>query len=110
MNIDYEYEWVSNSKCLEAYKLWIEYYYKCELFDRSVCSKTNQNGEVIPCTLEERILVNNNASINLLDLVRRAFVMEINDEALDFAKMKASKLSWNEIEKEYKRLFENIKK
>ena len=44
----------SNKEYMKAYKLWLNYYYFTEKYDRSFCSHFDKDGNAVPVTNAER--------------------------------------------------------
>jgi len=103
---EYLCKWIKNSEeYYKAYKLWIDYEYNCEKFDKIVChGEIDKQGFIRPRGLDELRSINQNANY-LRDMVfKRAKKLAINNKDLEDARKEVNKLTWKGIQEEYQRL------
>jgi hypothetical protein len=85
---------------IEEYKTLIFYEYNCEKYDREICFNHDKDGFGMPFSLEEIRRSRANSLWHYTDAVR--YVLKNNSNLTRNVK----KLNWSQLEKEYKRLFE----
>lgn len=112
---EYLCEWYFNKAYEEAYKWHIYYEYRCELYDKVVCTgETDRYGFIKPKSSEEFKLSNVNAfdcHKEMIDAIRQYNINAeeiITNDILQNAKQEVNKLTWSGVQMEYKRLFENV--
>lgn len=107
---EYLSKWIPNKGYDEAYKLWVEYFYKTELFDSLVCTGSNEYENYLPANEIEHIKSYQNAirQRNLLYEKRKYIVgsgIKITDEDWQSAKHQASKYKLDRLQQEYEYYF-----
>lgn len=78
----------------EAFRLWCEYYYSVEEFDRKVCSRLMFNGfehVAIPCTPDEYRKINESARNKRDQLTQEAKKKTIDSETFERARKDAGR-------------------
>ena len=103
---EYLCEWVIDDDYKKAYELWIWYEYYCEKCDQSICNGGYDNqGFIRPSSSLEMRAINDNAWRLRNQIFEEAKKHSISDEVYKLAKKDVQRLSWDGIQKEYKRLF-----
>jgi hypothetical protein len=99
---EYISEWVEYDKYEKAVKLWVEYYYDTELYDRGICSGRSERDETaIPVNSWEHGMISRNAQTLYKASLEKARNNEIDDATWKAAKNAVAKYSPAEIEKMY---------
>lgn len=110
---EYLVEWAQPSKGYkEAYKLWLWYFYHCELYDSRICTGKNQYDDYVPMTNMEYKLINQNAieKLHSIQYKRKSLECEgiyITENDWLLAKRNFSRYKLKALENEYKHYFEN---
>lgn len=110
---EYLGKWIEPSiEYQEAYKLWLWYNYKCELFDSIVCTGKNKYEDYMPASSEEQNAININARNNMkyIENERRKLKQQginITNEDWQSAKQHFSRYKLKGLEKEYKYYFKS---
>jgi hypothetical protein len=110
---EYLCEWTGPSKeYQEAYKLWLWYNYRCELYDSKVCTGKNEYEDYMPASSEEYRLSASNASNNLRIIQDKRNKLKekgiyINGEDWQSAKKHFSRYKLKALEEEYKYYFKD---
>jgi len=108
---EYLCQWIEPSKeYQEAYKLWLWYFYNCELYDSIICTGRNEYEDFMPRTNEEMRLININASNNLRYIqTQRKNLKEtginINEEDWNSAKRNFDRYKLQSLQEEYNHYF-----
>lgn len=109
---EYLCQWLEPSKeYQEAYKLWLWYFYQCELYDSQICTGRNKYEDYMPASGLEFQLINKNAGNNLryINEKRRELVAQgifITNDDWKRAKEHFSRYKLKGLEEEYKHYFE----
>lgn len=103
-------KWVSNESYHEAYKLWLYYNYKCEVYDSQVCSAVDDRGFYVPTTAKEsqRIQKYANEQLKYIETKRIVFKnigIEISNTEWQSAKSHFARHTLEELKKEYQYYF-----
>ncbi len=82
-----------------AYKIWLEYTYETELYDRSICLTIDESGFGVPTTINER--KNSHQYAYKLAKKRDRLGQAIDSDTWYRAKSDVLKMSWNDLCKYY---------
>lgn len=87
------------------YELCIEYEYKCEEYDRAVCSVLDERGFGVPTSRYEESRCNTNAG-RLFRKLTNNFNVNTSENSWRKIRNEVQRLNFSQLEKEYKRIFE----
>ena len=93
---------------LKAYELWVYYQYKCEIYDRTICTgPIAPDGGIMPANTDEHRLINKHAieMYNYINNEGQKHGAYFDFKAWKQAKRDAGRLNWKGLQEEYKRLF-----
>jgi len=95
-----------NPKAELAYELWIEYYYKTEVYDRAICSERNEKGMATPIYGHQAQHCNNNAIKEMRNIGKIMAIKGIDEKMSNHAKDQALQIADNfeVLKKEYERI------
>ena len=100
--MDYMNLKVNNEGYENAYRLWLLYQYRCELYDRTICTgEEDRDGFIMPVHNIERQWINLNANNYRKLIMDNKKLLNINDEDWDSAKKDVSRLTWSGLQREY---------
>jgi hypothetical protein len=111
---EYLCEWVISDEYKKAYELWIWYEYNCEMYDRVVCSgRLDSYGFIRPTSAIENRAIGINANkmknkiLDEAEKYNKTNNKEIPDDDWNSAKKEVQRLTWEGIQREYKRIYES---
>lgn len=101
---EYLARWIGSEVYENAYKLCVQYEYKCEQYDRSICTLFDEDGFAVPKSTSEHRQMYSNA-ISKQDYLRSERKrLGIDNKTWQEARKEVNRLSFDRLEQEYKRI------
>lgn len=103
---EYQCVWVENKSYQEAYRLWLEYFYRTELYDSKVCTGSNEYEQFMPASHIEYKKSNQHARKRMEIIVAKRDYLRyegitIADSDWQSAKIDTSRYNLERLEREY---------